>query len=193
MLKEANRLMANAYKHFVMRDFTYIFSGGLVLGSARYAYDGQLLAGLEYVTASVLTFVVFLGCAYYVGLIAQEGASFVGIMKTDSGVGVSKWIPTLDAFESKYKEEGLVRLERIIYFKHVGSALGSCAMLSAVILLIHLITDYTLIEFIAVLTLVIAAAVCLKLNRRAYRDQSSVLKPFVAEPGTGNEALSAKA
>jgi hypothetical protein len=115
-------ILNEVYEEFLLRDLTYLFAGGLLLASAKYAYDGNLKEAIDYVSDNPLKFVIFLGVSYLLGLLAQEGMSFLGIVKTweEAPSGYS----SAEHFRSdvlKFYGYSVYReVERTAYLKMVG-------------------------------------------------------------------------
>lgn len=86
MSEEIKDIGGRLYENFLMRDLTFAFGGALLLASIKYAHDGRLKEGIDYVTQDFLKFILFLAISYFIGLIVQEGASFVKIVKTEPEV-----------------------------------------------------------------------------------------------------------
>jgi len=190
MPEEYKDVVSRIYENFLMRDLTYVFGGGLLLASVKYAYDGNLMGAIDYVSQNFLKFIVFVVISYFVGLIVQEGVSFINIkIKSKSKeIYIVKTAPEVpksynDYFllmadiQKNYGVDTIRRIERTIYLKHVGATIGSTSLISCLILLVPLIKyqfregDCVIISVLAVLTIV-----CLLGNRRKLNQQNETLK-----------------
>jgi len=154
MPEEYKDVVSRIYENFLMRDLTYVFGGGLLLASVKYAYDGNLMGAIDYVSQNFLKFIVFVVISYFVGLIVQEGVSFINIkIKSKSKeIYIVKTAPEVpksynDYFllmadiQKNYGVDTIRRIERTIYLKHVGATIGSASLISCLILLVPLISD----------------------------------------------------
>ena len=185
MPEEYKDVVSRLYENFLMRDFTYIFGGGILLASVKYAYDGNLIGAIDYVTQDFLKFIIFLITSYFIGLIVQEGVSLI-IIKTKSKeryiIKTTQEIPYSDYFllmaeiQKKYGGGTIRRIERIIYLKHVGAAIGSASLISSLILLVPLIKYHRAWDFIIFFVLIITTVACLMENRLKLKQQDKVLK-----------------
>ncbi|OGP54583.1 MAG: hypothetical protein A2Y65_06305 [Deltaproteobacteria bacterium RBG_13_52_11] len=79
MSDNIKQVASGLYRQFLIYDFTYTLSGVLILSSLGYAYcssvQGLFCSFKHYVSANLLTFLLFLGLSYVVGIIIYD---FIG-------------------------------------------------------------------------------------------------------------------
>jgi len=143
MPKEINGFFNRIYENFFMRDLTYIFGGSILLASIYHAFganmslEKNLLCAIEYVTQNFFTFLILITVTYFIGIIVQEGCLNLinKIIKTKSKD--PEPYDSIDVFKAHLNKEfgcdSLRELERVIFFKNVGSAIGASSGLSALI------------------------------------------------------------
>lgn len=71
MAEEIRDVVSRMYENFLMRDLTYVFAGSLLLASTKYAYDGNLISSIDYISQNFLRFIIFITISYFIGLIVQ--------------------------------------------------------------------------------------------------------------------------
>ena len=178
MPEEVKDIVGRLYENFLMRDLTYVFGGALLLASIKYAYDGNLLDAIDYVSQDFLKFILFLTISYFIGLIVQEGASFIKIVKTRPKIPkpYNDYFILMEDIQEKYGFGTIRRIERIVYLKHVGAAVGSASLIGSFILLVSLIKYHKIGDFIAFFILIAFTIVCLIENRWKLKQQNETLK-----------------
>jgi len=181
------------YENFLARDLTYIFAGGLLLTNINYACNINIKFFFDYITANLFKFIIFMGVSYFIGIIIQEGLSFINI-KTKSEknfyiINTRAEIPTpytnyctlITDIKKHFGLTTLKELERIVYLKQIGSAIGASFFLSSLILLIPLFKHCRLINFILFFTHILFTIICLKENRYKSKQQNDALKALADE------------
>ena len=178
MPEEIKDVVGITYENFLMRDLTYVFAGSLLLASTKYAYDGNLICAIDYVTQDVFKFTIFLSVSYAIGLIVQEGVSFIKIVKTQPEIPkpYNDYFLLMADIRENYGFAIIREIERTIYLKHVGAAIGSTSLISSLILLIPLIKYHKIEDFMVFFILIILTIVCLIENRFKLNQQSENLK-----------------
>lgn len=152
MIKEINGFINKIYENFFMRDLTYIFGGSILLASIyhalekEYALEQKLSFAIKYVTQNFFAFLILMAVTYFIGLIAQEGCLnlFEGcwfLLKKLFGIKPSpKRYDSIDEFKAllsqKFGANGTRELERTIFLKNMGSAVGASSGISAIIFLV---------------------------------------------------------
>ena len=174
-------VVGDVYENFLMRDLTFVFSGSLLLASAKYAYGGKLIDTIDLISENGLTFIIFLAISYFIGLIIQEGflifQEFVAkVFKTEKRLvkmDLNSAVLMARIYE-KYGFDPIRRIERTSYLKQVGAAIGFASLISAFILLFNEFYICALIFFVITI-------VCIFENRNKYDKQSRTLKYFEAQ------------
>jgi len=152
------------YMNFFMRDLAYLFGGSIAIASFYYPFDGCLANSIA--DQSWETVVVFLACAYVLGLLASEAvllicrACHTRIKKDGSselhrklfhwascvirGEGVpdkflhAKHVALMRRIDMFEKtDRTLLRIERLTYVKSAMGALSGCIAAAGVVLLVR--------------------------------------------------------
>jgi hypothetical protein len=161
--------LVSAFKKFIMRDISFIIGGSLVILSFLSIYER--IYYLEY--RNIVVYLLFVAVAYTIGYGIQDGLTFLGIIRTKAGSSPSWFGKKLYRWFEKYKdendkkdvpypnvEENYVEAklwlygyankrfqadhERIESLKQVGTAIGPCFVIAALILIAEpLITKIT--------------------------------------------------
>jgi len=187
--EEIKDFAARVYENFLMRDLTYVFAGVLLLASTKYAYDRELIDAINYVSQDIFKFVIFIAVSYFIGLIVQEGCTFVGIVKTRPEKPAKEYAKylMLRANIRRQRPEAIREMERVIYMKHIGAAIGSASFISCLILIFFPLCDalfkhrqislelFKILDFWIVLALLLITIVCVILNRQRLKDQQEFI------------------
>ncbi len=122
------------YTHFLGRDLSYLFGGGLFIFVAEYS-----LFNISYIPEKVFEFIAFLLGSYFLGL---------GISEV-SRVVIKKRIRTreeelviYEKIVGNYNSRTIDRHERTVFLMHVGASLGASASLSAIMMFIGGVLRY---------------------------------------------------
>jgi len=184
MSEEIKDTLYNIYECFLLRDLVYVFGGSLVLGSIYYAFKENIIIGINYVTQNFLRFLIFLVVSYFVGLIVTDGIKqikFIKIVEPDTLLSENFNFTILMAkIRETWGVNTIRRIERCIYFKKVGSVIGSTSLISALILIVPLISNFTLVELIFFLILVLCAVICLIEHRNISEGLKADLEIFAS-------------
>jgi len=182
-----SELIGSLYEHFVLRDVVYAAGGALVLGSAKYAWDGDVWSGADYVSKSVPLFLLFLVAAYFVGLLVQEGLTFLKVVKTAAALPVDyeeeeivRW-----KISKVYGRRTLAGIERTIFLKQVGSTIGASAFISYYILLANAFLDKRVLDVPVVIAMAVVTLVCIGENRCKLRQQSESYRRLLGNIAEG--------
>jgi hypothetical protein len=136
---------------FFSRDFLYILGGASVLFSVLYAFDKNIAGAYP---VEIKIFVV--GVCYVLGYLIQDVLSLTPLITTSQPKPKSflKWIYkrftkknwerihevdyaiTRIELTKKYQVKDLEDLERLISLKHIGTTMGSCWLVSGLILIV---------------------------------------------------------
>ena len=186
MSEQIRDAVGRIYENFLMRDLTYVAGGALLIAGIEYARHGDLTHATDYISQNTLKFVLFLGVSYFVGLVVKEGMCFTKIFKVAPEVPkpYDDYFLLMGDIQKKHGSDVIRRIERIIYLKHVGVAIGSASFISSWILLIPLIRYHEIKYFTAFFVLVVLTLVCLMESRSKLREQNETLKSFA---GTMND------
>jgi len=160
----------NIYECFLLRDLVFIFGGSLILGSIYYVFNGDIITAVNYVTQNFFKFLLFLIVSYFTGIIVSDGVKqikFIKIVEPDTLMSENFNFTILMArIREKWGVNTIRRIERCIYFKKVGSVIGSALLISALILVVSIIINFKLKESIMIFVLLIFSMVCLIENRQ---------------------------
>jgi hypothetical protein len=143
--------LSKAFRRFIMRDMVFILGGGSVILSFLYYFDF-----VEKILELRWGFYVFIaGIAYVVGYAVQDGMSLLGIVTTRDYFKPNcfvKWmyerfcgaewrdIKPFDSvnvriiIDEKASEGHIKRLERTTSLRQIGTTMGPCGIISAMIL-----------------------------------------------------------
>lgn len=192
-MSNSNSIISKMYENFLARDLTYIFAGGLLLTNINYACNRNFKGFFNYITENLFKFIIFLGVSYFIGLITQEGLSFINIKtKSKKEIYIIKTRPEIPSQYKNYcslmtdieKYFGLITLkeiERTIYLKHIGTAIGSASLISSIILLFPLIKYHNIKDFILFLGFLIITIICLIQNREKLNTQNKTFSELAEE------------
>lgn len=162
MASDLKDILSNAYENFFMRDLIYIFGGGLILGASFYAVGGDILEGLNFVSANFFKFTMFLVLAYFVGLVFNDLAKRLKIIQGETlGSLPFNFTHLMAEIQKQWGPSSIKRIERCIYFRNVGSIIGVASLISAVILIYPIIKNHQPGEIVIYCFLVIGGIVCL--------------------------------
>jgi len=175
MPKEINGFFNRIYENFFMRDLTYVFGGSILLATTYHTLkenlclEQNLSCAIKYVTQNLYTFLILIAVSYFYSLIVQEGCLnlykflkflLTKIFKTESKDPPYEPIEVFMALLSKkFGASDIRELERTIYLKNVGSAIGTSSLISTLIFLFRLIENYEKSDRIIFVVLVVITAV----------------------------------
>lgn len=184
------------YENFLIRDLTYFFGGCLLLASFYYAYGGNLINAIDYISQNFLKFIIFVSVSYFIGLIGYSGVMNIQNLSVDKKIlKNTKIFKTLPNVPEPYKDNelllldiekqyglGIIRkIERINYLKRLGAVTGSSSIISSLILLVPLIKYHRINDFIIFFVLIFITIFCIMHNRRWYKRHNEILKCFVED------------
>ena len=143
MTQDVKDTIYNIYECFLLRDLAYFFGGSLILASIYYAFERNLINAVDYITQDFLKFLIFSCVSYFVGLIVHDGVKQIEIksfrivmpdtLRSDNFV----FTMLMASIHKKWGNNAARRIERIIYFRNVGSVVGSASLISFLILFTH--------------------------------------------------------
>lgn len=177
--------IGNIYGNFIMRDFTFISSGFLILSSVVYSLDITIDIGKIPNNNVLMIFIsiVVLFLSYFLGFIAQESLHILHVVKTSSVVpqiyekkfnSVNN-ILLMSDIDKYFGIPTVKRLERLIFVKQIGSAFGSSFIIISIFLLIHLINSCSRIDWLLFLSAIVLSKFCIIVNRVKWKKHNSAL------------------
>jgi len=132
------------YTHFVGRDLTYLFAGGLFIWVTQYAWFGN-------------TEEIYLPGGHVVDLLGfLLGSYFLGLALSETQIKRKRIVPTegknhlllyQEIIGKKYDASVLNRHERTVYFMHVGVSLGISCLAGAFVMLVAALYRWPVAQF----------------------------------------------
>jgi hypothetical protein len=174
---KSNNLILNLYEMFILRDFTYVISGSFFLAILGYIIDVNYIEWINYITLNGFKFILFLAFSYITGLLIQEGLSWTRVIVTYPNhlKNMGEYAIQINKISKNYDIRILRILERTIYFKHIGSAIGSVAIINAIVLLIPLYCRHSKIDILLFLIMVLISIITITENRHKLKQQVTIL------------------
>ena len=183
MSEEIKSKVGYIYENFVMRDFTYVVSGSFILSSIVYSFWSyeEFLKTFSLIIDNTIFFIIVLIISYFTGLINQEFFKLIRVIKTTTTVPVSyknynsNFILVSD-IENNFSFYTIRRLERIVFLKHIGAAIGSSSLVSFLIFLYPLCKFTRKIDIVISLLFFILTIICIIENRVKFTKNNEVLE-----------------
>jgi hypothetical protein len=198
MIDEAEKLVGRLYTTFIMRDLTYVISGGLVIGVVL-----APLGVIDLESANPwLVVPAYLVCAYVMGLLLQETAVLVRLMRMvprqrESDEGSNNYIILMDDIHQHCHPNTVLMIERVVFLKHFGATLGSALLVVGVLLLVYMLLGILAWAWwqllLTEIILALAFIVCLRTNYANMKFQFETVKQLrkkIEESG-GNSGTTA--
>lgn len=182
MAERASEILEKLYTHFILRDFVYVFGGGLVIAVTFYAARGELF--FEDIDAHLNLYyaISFITASYFLGHILQ----FAGRIRLIVDVhpyeveGYKNYIEMIIALNKRIGAEGMREYERIVFQKHIGSTIGpACMACSLILFFSHYLKLNTINITGWMISFFLSFLVCLKLNHDMFELQNKILKDFL--------------
>ena len=183
-MNNAINYLQNIYETFITRDFCYIAGGSIQIIFLKYIYDGKVFELINYVSHDIFKFLIFILLSYLIGVIIQEGLSFIGIVKTkyDFPEGFNNHLEIMDFLRLKYHHITVREVERVIFLKHFGACVGGSLLLGIVFWIISIFIfnrDFSKNNVIYLIFLILSTIVSIKENWGKSRLQSEIVKSLI--------------
>jgi hypothetical protein len=134
IVEALERLIGRLYNSFIMRDLSFLISGGLVIGILiiPFKIKDWLISGNS---NPWIVVPAYLGIAYVVGLILQE-AALLFLRRRDQTEEDNHYLAVLmEDIHQHCHFNTVIAIERILYFKQIGSTFcGSLPVIIVVLL-----------------------------------------------------------
>ncbi|CAG0951463.1 hypothetical protein METP3_00236 [Methanosarcinales archaeon] len=121
------------YTHFLGRDLSYLFAGGLFITIVQYALHRSIYLprGMS------LELLGYLLGSYFLGLAISEFSVEIQLVQKKSSIPnqYSEKLLFYQDFMTKFKPNVVNRYERTIYLMHVGSSVGVAALYGSIFML----------------------------------------------------------
>jgi len=142
--------LVSALKHIIYRDLLYVIGGISVISSFLYLFQLEPKWDLP-----TLVYLFPIGIGYTIGYMIQDGMSIIGIVTTrllTEPCPLLRWVyrrftdqewTKLEGFDAgkarmefleKSSERAMAEYQRIVVLKQIGSTMGSCLIVSFVLL-----------------------------------------------------------
>jgi hypothetical protein len=171
---------------FIYRDLLYVVAGGTVIFFINYPiHRGEtFLQYLQIINVtlsetSVYIIIFAIGILYLLGVFTQT--IFHDIIPIFNTKAADKNIYKDKLSELQDRPSVLELLERSIYFKQIGSTVGSGVIMSLFVIIIKLIFNLSyfqcasIAELIIVLILIITVPICVIMNRENIKQEKQIL------------------
>lgn len=178
MSENSNNIFNRIYENFFTRDFCYILGGSLLLIIIKYAWDRNIIDLINYITENLLKFIVFILFSYVVGVISQEGLSFIKVVNTSTEIPPShnNYLLVIEDIRKNYSELTLREIERVIFLKHFGACVGGASLISSIVLLVIVVKFQKVQDYFLLCILILFTVVCLKENIIKKKQQDKILE-----------------
>jgi hypothetical protein len=127
------------YTHFLGRDLSYAFAGGLFICIVQYAFRIEMSFSTYTLSKFYLDSIGFLLCSYFLGLILSEFSNSIKLVKKNPDLpkSYSNELLLHQDLLKNFDTPVLNRNERTIFLMHVGASVGVSAFWGAIILIIY--------------------------------------------------------
>jgi len=181
MSLQTKDIMGTMYENFVTRDVTYAGAGALMVLSIYHAFFGCVNVLLAEIVTKPIAFLIFLAVSYFSGLIVKEGiARILGIKYGDWKL--KDWSQKLQLYAfifEKWGIDGLKRVERIIYFLHVGISFGIGSLISFASFLFRGIKSSHSDDYAVCVVLLIVCIFCIIIYRAKFEEHEQIVNYFL--------------
>jgi hypothetical protein len=178
MSENSNNIFDRIYENFFTRDFCYILGGSLLLIIIKYAWDRNIIDLINYITENFLKFIVFILFSYVIGVIVQEGLSFIKVVNTSTQIPSShtNYLLAIEDIRKNYSEVTLREIERVIFLKHFGASIGGASLIGSIVLLVIVIKFKRVQDYFLLLILILFTIVCLRENIFKKKQQDKIIE-----------------
>ena len=169
------------YESHFLRDVTYTASGLIVVATVFISFAGRLSPLVAAMERHLILAIMVLVLSYVVGLLLQEGFTALGLFRTEPDI--PQPFKTRHVLMSEIAQRcgpaATRELERTIYLKHVGAAIGSASVIASICLLVASCAHDVRYLFGLLFSLPLLL-VCLYLNKSKLKEQNEALKDFAS-------------
>jgi len=130
--------LERAYDSFVMRDFSYIVGGGILLSTIDYCIDSNFDL-LKLFTYNIFGFLILLACCYSIGFMIKAAFEIAIGRETKKDILIGFKVKPI--ITSKYGISMSKELERASFIQSLSISIVSNSIISLLIVIIKLITQ----------------------------------------------------
>ena len=179
-MEALERLIGRLYNLFIMRDLAFLISGGLVIGALIIPF--QIKDWLINGNGNPWIVVpAYLAIAYVVGLILQEAALFF-LRCCDKTERDNQYLAVLmEDIHQHCHFNTVIAIERILYFKQIGSTFCGSLPVIFVVLLAYKLTGVTNWDWwpqllVPLITMLLGFLICISIYFRFSRVETEVIR-----------------
>ena len=180
MNDKSKNVLERIHEYFLMRDISFIFSGGIFITIVIHALNYEMQNYFIIITKNVYSFILFIVSSYFVGIFLYFLAPVCRIVPFET-LKPKLCADTLEIYTDINKKFGSIairQLEKVLFFRNFGSTIGMGLIIAVFLEVYHYFNVKNFISLLLVVLFLLIGLFFVYIARMHNRSYDSSLRSF---------------